>query len=206
MRHKAQIYKNHSAFIKVNVAWLAIFMSLSIPVLAQETPAPTPIENNNLANDPAVTQIIDRLKNSTEQPVNLSDVSSAQDLIARIDLLSTLQEKMNKLEDLKQDKKKKSNEMAGLDNLSMPGALNAMPLPGAMGGSITAAPELELVSIQGSGNNLTAIVQLGTENFKVGPKNRTVRGYEVTEIKPSYIRVKHKGDKEAKQISLASSQ
>ncbi len=205
MRHKLNIPL--LGIYKSSFKLLAFTMLLvtSMPVLAQETPAPTTIQSkDSIANDPAVAQVVERLKNSTEQPVNLSDVSAAQDLIARIDLLSSLQEKINKLEELKQDKKKKSNDLTALDALPMQGAISALPLPNS--GNLAPAEELELVSIQGSGNNLTAYVQAGGNTVKVGPKNRMVKNYEVLEIKPTYISVKRKGDKVAKHLYLASSQ
>lgn len=206
---------------------LALFVQAA---LAQETPSPTPISApaaaalpapsapnagaaeqpagvaNNMAEDPTVSQVVGRLKNSTNQPVNLSDMAAAQDLIARLDLLYEVQSKINKLEEQKEDRKKKANAALGLDSLPMPqNVINPLPIPSAAG-TASAMPEIseepELISVQGSGSNLIATVKMGESTIKAGPNNTKLKDYDVLEIKPSYIKIKRQQDKQAKTIYL----
>ena len=198
-------------------ATVALISNISA-VQAQETPAPTTVTTTTSAtvtkhddvdaieNEQAVSQVVDRLKSSTDQSVNLSDVAAAQDLMARLDLLYEIEGRINKLEALKEEKRKKTGQMAALDGLPMSqgaGSISALPMPAGAAGGME-EEDLQLVSVQGSGGNLTALVQSGNSTIRVGPNNRKIKDYDVLDIKPGYIKVKRKADKETKLIYLTA--
>ena len=86
----------------------------------------TPDAMGSVANEPAVAAVMDRLKQD-ESRISVGDMTSAQDTVARLDLLLQIEKKLGDIDKARQDRAGASMMMPpGMENLPLSGGDSAM--------------------------------------------------------------------------------
>jgi type IV pilus biogenesis protein PilP len=149
--------------------------------------------SNNAAADPAVSAVLDRLKQDST-PLSISDMSMAQDTLARLNLLKEIEEKLTAIEE--QRVKRQVGSMMGMA-LPVPGSGIPVNMPAGqyamMSGAASADPTPKVMAISGAGGKYTAIISADGRrvNAKVG--STLPDGSRVTKISGTGVEVKNKG-------------
>jgi type IV pilus biogenesis protein PilP len=148
--------------------------------------------------DPAVTAVLDRLKQDST-PLSISDMSAAQDALARLNLLGEIEQKLSQIEETRM--KRQFGGAMNFGAMPMPGV--AAPIP--MGMQSAANPmttaveptksddEIQIISITGAAGKYQAT--LNSQGRTIVAKNGMVLpdGSKVTNIGVNGVSVQKKG-------------
>lgn len=163
------------------------------PVTVPSTMTPT---TSDASSDPAVSAVLDRLKQDST-PLSISDMSAAQDALARLNLLSEIETKLSQIEETRQ--KRQFGNFSGMNMGAMPlpemGGAGMMPMNNAFGnfGKSTSSSDPQIVSISGAGGTYRAILQVGSRTINAKSGTVLPDGSKVTNISSNGVSVSKKG-------------
>ncbi len=174
----------------------------AMPADGQPTTAKTPgaaaNTNTNIANDPVITNVIDRLKQNTA-PLSLGDMAAAQDTLARLNLLGDIEQKLSQIETARTQREGVSAGAgmgaSALPNLPLPPAASNMP-PLAM----TAMPDMSAFAdtgstvdhISGTNGNYNAAIKIDGRPMIVRRGTVLPSGARVTDVSATGVKIKSK--------------
>jgi len=170
------------------------------PVVAMApTPAPTtlttatpPLPDSNAlmstgqGTDPAITAVLDRLKQDTT-PLSISDMSSAQDALARLNLMNEIEQKLSQIEETRA-KRLGVAGMAGLDSGSV-GSLAPQQVLNQASGFGGGAPSrhhsssnAQILAISGASGRYSATIDWNGREMIVKPGSFLPDGSKVIKV------------------------
>lgn len=180
-------------------------MAISTPTVT-ETPKTTAVPStlsvvgSEASTDPAVTAVMDRLKQDST-PLSISDMSAAQDALARLNLLSEIEQKLTQIEETRQKRQLGAFTPMGamplpgnamIDPASMPPGMN----PAAFAGFDNAEDDKpQVVSITGAAGTYRAVINDNGRNSTVKSGSVLSDGSKVSSINASGVTVNKKGKK-----------
>jgi len=160
------------------------------PTLTQTT-SPLPDSNaltsTGQGTDPAITAVLDRLKQDTT-PLSISDMSSAQDALARLNLMNEIEQKLSQIEETRA-KRLGVAGMAGLDaggggSLAPQQVLNQAS--GFGGGGATSrhhsSSNAQILAISGASGRYSATIDWNGREMIVKPGSFLPDGSKVIKV------------------------
>lgn len=156
---------------------------------------------DSTATDPAVTALLDRLKRDST-PLSISDMSAAQDTLARLGLLLEIEKKLADVQEA--HAKREMAGMSGDQDLSSSQVLNdatSQSFGHSNRKAKNTSSEMKVVTIAGASGRYSAI--LDVDGNQIVAKTGTVLqdGSKVTAISASGVTVR--GDGRTKTLPLA---
>ncbi len=173
----------------------------SPPAAAPVMPAtPTAGVNPDAAgSDPAVTAVLDRLKQDTT-PLSISDMSSAQDALARLNLMNEIEQKLSQIEETRA----KRLGLEGMADLGGAGSLGAQQVfndASGIGGSVShrrsapLEPQAKIQSISGASGRYNATVNFEGRQIIVKNGSFLPDGSRIARITATGVTISRNGKK-----------
>lgn len=158
--------------------------------------SPTTTSSDTSA-DPAVSAVLDRLKQDST-PLSVSDMSAAQDALARLNLLNEIEQKLAQIEETRQKRQLGSfGSMSGMGALPLPTGSASLPMPKGGNfpgfGAVTDDGTPSITAITGAGGNYHATLSMDGRTINVKNGSILPDGSKVTNISADGVSVSKKG-------------